>query len=136
MINKLSQFIREKRGDMSLRDFGKLCDNLSHTQIDSIERGVDPRTGKPVRPTIDTLKRISKGVGVKVSFLAALAANEDIDAINKPIINDLKLTDMEKEHLKNYRQLDADAKARIDSQIEFELYKQAQSAEKEEANLA
>lgn len=78
MINRLSEFIRSKRGTLSLRDFAKMCGNISHTQIDSIERGVDPRTNKPVRPTIDTLKKLSLGTGVTVAYLAALAADEDI----------------------------------------------------------
>lgn len=49
MPNEFSEFIRAKRGNMSLREFAKLCGNLSHTQIDSIEKGFDPRTSKPVR---------------------------------------------------------------------------------------
>ena len=76
-INKLGNFVREKRGEMSLRDFAKQCGDISHTQIDSIERGVDPRTGKPVKPTIETLAKIAKGTGVSISYLAALANNEN-----------------------------------------------------------
>lgn len=78
MIDKLSQFVRMKRGNMSLRDFAKICGDISHTQIDSIERGVDPRTGKPVRPTVETLAKIAKGTGVTVAYLAALANGDDI----------------------------------------------------------
>jgi transcriptional regulator with XRE-family HTH domain len=77
--NKLSKFVREKRGDMSLRDFAHLCGDISHTQIDSIERGVDPRTGKAVKPTVETLAKIAKGTGVSVAYLAALANNEEPD---------------------------------------------------------
>ena len=76
-INKLGKFVRERRGDMSLRDFAKQCGDISHTQIDSIERGTDPRTGKPVKPTIETLAKIAKGTGVSISYLAALANNEN-----------------------------------------------------------
>ncbi len=76
-IDKLAKFVREKRGDMSLRDFAKQCGDISHTQIDSIERGVDPRTGKPVKPTVETLAKIAKGTGVSVAYLAALANNEE-----------------------------------------------------------
>lgn len=77
MNDKLSEFVRNKRGNLSLRDFAKLCDNISHTQIDCIEKGYDPRTGKPIRPTVDTLERIAKGTGVSVSYLAALASGEE-----------------------------------------------------------
>ena len=81
MIDKLSHFVRMKRGDMSLRDFAKMCGDISHTQIDSIERGVDPRTGKPVRPTVETLAKIAKGTGVTVAYLAALANGDDISQL-------------------------------------------------------
>lgn len=81
MIDKLSRFVREKRGNMSLREFAKLCGNISHTQIDSIERGIDPRTGKPVRPTVETLSKIAQGTGVSVPFLAALANGDDITTL-------------------------------------------------------
>lgn len=37
--------------------------------------------------------------------------------------------------IKKYRQLNADGKLVIDNQIDFMLYKQEQSAEKEEQNL-
>ena len=122
MIDKLSNFVRQKRGDLSLREFAKLCGNISHTQIDSIERGVDPRTNKPVRPTIETLQKIAKGTGVKVSYLAALAANEDINDLTNPIKNSpVQFTNHEKELLKKYRQLDADGKKEIENMIEFKL---------------
>lgn len=83
MLDKLSTFVREKRGNMSLREFAKLCGNISHTQIDSIERGMDPRTNKPVRPTVDTLVKIARGTGVPVAYLAALAAGEDFNNAKK-----------------------------------------------------
>ena len=122
MIDRLSNFVRQKRGDLSLREFAKLCGNISHTQIDSIERGVDPRTNKPVRPTIETLQKIAKGTGVKVSYLAALAANEDINDLTNPIKNSpVQFTNHEKELLKKYRQLDADGKKEIENMIDFKL---------------
>ena len=122
MIDKLSNFVRQKRGDLSLREFAKLCGSISHTQIDSIERGVDPRTNKPVRPTIETLQKIAKGTGVKVSYLAALAANEDINDLTNPIKNSpVQFTNHEKELLKKYRQLDADSKKEIENMIDFKL---------------
>lgn len=85
MIDKLSAFVRAKRGDMSLREFALRCDGISHTQIDSIERGVDPRTGKPVRPTIETIAKLAKGTGVSVAYLAALASGEDLESTS-PVV--------------------------------------------------
>ena len=79
--NKLGNFIRELRGSTSLRDFAKQC-NISHTHLDSIEKGVDPRTGKPVRVTIETLKNLAGGMDIDFLDLAALAENIDFEFVN------------------------------------------------------
>lgn len=63
MANKLGDYVRQKRGNMSLRDFAKTC-GVSHTHIDSIEKGYDPRTGKSVSPSFETLKKVARGIGV------------------------------------------------------------------------
>lgn len=92
MINKLSEFVRAKRGNLSLREFAQQCDGISHTQIDSIERGADPRTGKPVRPTVETLSKIAKGTGVSVAYLAALANGDDTTSLSSSKETDELLT--------------------------------------------
>ncbi len=56
---KLNEIIRELRGKESLRDASKRI-GISHTYLDTIEKGHDKRSGKPVNPTPETLKLISK----------------------------------------------------------------------------
>lgn len=70
----LGQFIREKRESlgMSLREFGRLCD-ISHTTIDCIEKGYDPRTGKDVNITNHTFLKLSKALAVPVAELVELS---------------------------------------------------------------
>ena len=103
--NSLSEFIRVTRGDMSLRDFAKKCGNISHTQIDSIEKGIDSRTGKPVCPTVETLSKISKGTGASVAFLASLANGDNTDLLN--------FTRDAIELLKLFNQMNENSKLRI-----------------------
>lgn len=57
------------------------------------------------------------------------------DSAPEPPAQTLKLTDQEKSMIKKYRQLNADGKLVLDNQIDFMLYKQEQSVEKEEQNL-
>lgn len=71
--SRLGEYLKQKRGDQSLRDFAKKL-KISHTHLDSLEKGFDPRTGKPVRPTTETITKIAKGLGVewgKIFFIAA-----------------------------------------------------------------
>lgn len=72
--NKLGEFVHNRRveKDLSLRDLGKLCD-ISHTHIDSIEKGVDFRTKKPVRITLETLTKLAQGLDVDVQTLIDLS---------------------------------------------------------------
>ena len=78
--NKLGEFIKSIRGDMSLRYFAKLC-GISHTHIDSIEKGVDSRTNKTVRPTVETLNKIALGTGASLKKLVDLSMDIVSDEI-------------------------------------------------------
>ena len=70
----LGEYVRKKRKemDLSLRDFGKLC-GISHTTIDVIERGVDPRNGKPVNITNSTFEKLASGIGDPIEKLVGLS---------------------------------------------------------------
>lgn len=106
MENKLGDFLREKQGSLSLREFAKKLD-ISHTYLDSIEKGYDNRTKKPVRITVDTLSKIALALDVPLEKLVALSKNQDytpvdIEDIDMGFATGYKgLTDANKETLKN-----------------------------------
>ena len=76
MANYLGSFIRSKRGDLSLRELARRC-GISHTFIDKLEKGHDPRTRKSIRPTVDSLKKLAAGLEVDVLELLLLAVEEE-----------------------------------------------------------
>ena len=84
MDNKLGIFIKQKRNEkgLSLREFGNLC-GISHTHIDSIEKGEDFRTGKPVRLTNETLEKLANVLNVSSAYLFNLSLNKEDDFIRK-----------------------------------------------------
>ncbi len=57
-MKNLGNLLRELRGKESLRDASKRI-GISHTYLDTIEKGSDKRSGKPVKPTPETLKLLS-----------------------------------------------------------------------------
>lgn len=78
MNNKLGSFLKNYRTNqnLSLRQFGLLC-SISHTHIDSIEKGYDPRTGKKVNLTNHAINKLAIATGTKPSHLLNLSLNID-----------------------------------------------------------
>ena len=73
----LGDLIKEYRieNSLSLRDFAKKC-GLSHTYISALEKNIDPRTGKPIAPTLDTVKYISKGMNISIENILKILDDE------------------------------------------------------------
>lgn len=79
-------------------------------------------------PRMDKVEKLANYLGVSINELL-------MQSVSEPPVLAIQLTDQEKSMIKKYRQLNADGKLVIDNQIDFMLYKQEQSAEKEERNL-
>lgn len=63
--NHVGKIIKQKRLEkgLTLRKLGLLT-NISHQYLNLLERGFDYRSGKPVSPTLDILKRLSQGLDI------------------------------------------------------------------------
>jgi len=88
-LGKRLQELRENKG-LSLRQAHELTD-ISHSYIRNIENGFDPRSGRPIYPSPDTLKKIAKAYGASYEELFELAGyttaenfkDDDSEAIKK-----------------------------------------------------
>lgn len=85
MSNELGMYLREQRGDRTLREFAKIC-NISHTHLDSLEKGKDPRTGKPVSVSTETLRLIAEGLHIDYLFLCCLADGYRPDEVQNVVV--------------------------------------------------
>ncbi len=63
------RLMREARG-WSLRELAAQA-GISHTTVDNIEKGYDPRTGRDTNTTLDTLYHLSDALSLPVSHLLA-----------------------------------------------------------------
>lgn len=79
--NKLGKYVRMQRGDLSLRDYAKIV-GISHTHLDSIEKGYDPRTGKEISPSLAALEKLASAAGKSISNYLAEAGVSKYD-LNK-----------------------------------------------------
>lgn len=114
--NNLGSYIRKYRGSQSLREFAKKC-GISHTHLDSIEKGIDPRSGKSVRVTIDTLEKIAKAMNMTINELlinSGEVSKANISEVekNKCLVNNSFDTD-DIEILKLLKNMDTEKKKTI-----------------------
>lgn len=67
---KLRDLIKNYRDahDLSQRQFANQC-SLSNGYISILEKGVNPKTGKPVTPTIPQLKKLADGMAMTLNEL-------------------------------------------------------------------
>ena len=67
---KLSDLIIDyrKRMNISQREFSRRCD-LSNSYISFLEKNMNPKTGKPLVPTLEQYKKLADGMGITVHQL-------------------------------------------------------------------
>ena len=79
MDNKIGEYVKAYRikNGLSLRAFGEKC-SMSHTHIDSIEKGVDVRTGRAVNLTAATVSKLANVMGISEAELLGHGRTEKI----------------------------------------------------------
>lgn len=67
---KLSQILIDYRQRMNIsqRELSRRCD-LSNTYISFLEKEMNPKTGKPLVPTLEQYKKLADGMGMSVQEL-------------------------------------------------------------------
>lgn len=66
----LGEYIQEylDKHQLSQRQFATQCD-LTNGYISILISGANPRTGKPVKPTVDTYMKLANGMGISMNQL-------------------------------------------------------------------
>lgn len=73
-MGELQEILVQKRKELklSLREAGNLI-GISHSYLSTLEKGVDPRTNTPIKPSPETLKLISKAYNIDYHILMKAA---------------------------------------------------------------
>lgn len=93
---KLGEVIKKYREkhDLSLREFAEKC-GLSHAYIAKLEDGKDPRTGKEIEPTLDTVNKIAVAINMSLDELLKIIGYLDtpspVDKITDSVSDDPEL---------------------------------------------
>lgn len=94
-MKTLGSIIKEYRTThhLSLRDFSERC-GVSHTYISQLEKSVDPRTGKPIEPTLDTVIKIAKALGksteeilIELGYIEDKTNKDDSEVLAERFLN-------------------------------------------------
>ena len=77
-MNELGSFIKQLRVDKkeSIRKASKGI-GISHTYLDSLEKGYDPRTKNERKPTPDVIRKLSNYYNINYPRMMALAGYVD-----------------------------------------------------------
>ena len=74
-----------KENDLSLRAFASKC-GLSYTYISMLEKNIDYRTGKPIAPTLDSVKYISNAMNIPIDDLLKMLDDEQEFKLNEDVL--------------------------------------------------
>ena len=90
----LGEIIKKYRieHELSQRDFSKLS-GLSYTYISALEKNKDYRTGKPISPTLETVRDVAKGMNIPVDDLLKVLDDEQELLLNNKQENKADLID-------------------------------------------
>lgn len=118
---KLGNWLKMYRAkhNMTMQDLANAC-GFSKAYVGMLEKGVNPRTGKPVSPTIQTLDKIARGTGQDIdSLLKFLDGDQPVTLTTSPNA----LSDEQATVLKAYDELNSDGRRAFWSYLEFLKFK-------------
>ena len=84
---KLGDLIKEYREqhNLSQRQFAAIC-GLSNGYISMLERGENPKTHKPVTPTLHQLKKLADGIGTTIMDMLDKIDDMPIDLATEAMV--------------------------------------------------
>lgn len=91
---------------ISLREFAKRA-NLSHTYISALEKNIDSRTGKPIAPTLDSVRSCAYAMNMEIDDLLHMLDDDQLFDLKNvaPQFNDPSLSNV---RMASYAGIDID----------------------------
>jgi len=92
-MDNLNSIIKERRKELGLstRELA-VRSGISQGYISQLEKGIDIRTGKSIRPTVDIINKLAKGLNVTIDYLLEKVDKPDHIYVEPGILGDGKGT--------------------------------------------
>lgn len=97
--------------DMSQRAFALKCKGATNGYISMLISGINPRTGKPIKPSVDKLAAIARGLDISLDDLFDLIGYMPVSL--RPDPPEIDLAADEQELLDLFRGFNASARADV-----------------------
>ena len=87
---KVGEWLKSYREqhNLSMQALADLC-GFSKAYINVLEKGVNPKTGKPISPTMQTFEKIARGTKTDVDTLLKILDGDQPITVNAPASGDL-----------------------------------------------
>lgn len=114
---------RESR-NLSQRQLAVLC-NVSNGYIAMLEKGLNPKTKKPIIPTLLQLKKLASGMGMSVSALVEAVDDMPVELsipslYAQNITGQSNLSPVEQQLIRKFRELDERGQAAVLNVLDYE----------------
>ena len=103
-LGEIIKDYREKH-DMSMRDFETLS-GISRGYLSMLEKNQNPRSKKPITPSIDMIKQVASAIGMTFDQIFDLMDGQEVSLVGNKLENSLSLSDEEMEVIMAYRRTD------------------------------
>lgn len=113
-LGKIIKEYREKNR-LSQRQFALMCD-VSNGYISMLEEGRNPKTNEPIVPSLATMKKLAKAMGISLNDLMSQADDMEISLSDKKAPAE-KISGRTVEFVALFEKLTAEQQALIVSQI-------------------
>lgn len=135
----ISELVREYRAthNISQRQFADIA-GLSNGYVSMIENNINPATGMPPKLSLNTLKKVAKGLGITLTDLMEEAEDIPISLANtlddessnvSPFPAPQGMTRDERRMIRKYRTLDGFGKQAVDAVVEAEYKRMTKMAD-------
>ena len=124
---KLSEVIKQFRknnDNMSMDAFAQRA-HVSKGYVSMLEAERNPKTGKPISPTIDVLAKIAAAMGMTIDELFSVVDDMPVDISCVDVGNVMPVGEAEIKLLESFRRLNESGKAVAMAHIEFLLTQDA-----------
>ena len=117
-MNDFGQLLRELRGNHSLREMANLI-GISHVQLSNLEKGVDPRTGKFNRPSLETIKKLAKAYNYDYKTIIKKAGSSLSDEKNALSAEEWEKAEEEWKKTEEYKEIEEETQRKWEQHWEY-----------------